>query len=46
VRLRRPHDDRSWRGLAADWLHDWVMGTLAISNNRLVTPVGDVIDLE
>jgi hypothetical protein len=29
-----------------DWLHDWVMGKPAISNNRLVTPVGDVIDLE
>jgi hypothetical protein len=46
VRLRRPRDDRSWRGLAVDWLHDWFMGKPAISNNRPVTRVGDVIDLQ
>jgi hypothetical protein len=36
----------SWCGLVVDWLHDWVMGKPAISNNRLVAPVGDFIELE
>jgi hypothetical protein len=34
-----------WRGLAVDWLHDRVRGMPAATENRLVTPAGDVIDV-